>query len=440
MTTFYINTLGCKVNRYESDGIAADLEQQGASRVDRPDMADICIINTCTVTSRAGMQSRQEIRRIRKTNPAAGLIVTGCYAQTEPETVRSITGVDQVVGHDHKFRIPEMIFQGDFTGQEPFGRDSVLLKNTAYRNFQTTVKGEMTRAYLKIQDGCNSFCSYCIIPYARGRSRSMKEKDIMEQLRILSDSGFNEVILTGIHIGNWGADLPSSSTFTGLLERIVREKPVNRVRISSIEPMEVTDTIIDLIKAGDTVCDHLHIPLQSGEDGVLKRMNRPYGTDFFKDLIERIHHAIPSACIGTDIIAGFPGETEKSFERTLSLVQSLPLSYMHVFPFSPRKGTRAAGFTDRVTDGIITERCSLLRSVSREKRLAFESKFKGETLNGIVLEKRTPETGTLKAVTSNYLNVSVEGSDSMKGKMVDVKVEKWDSDKGLTGTIQPNPN
>ncbi|MCF8045054.1 MAG: tRNA (N(6)-L-threonylcarbamoyladenosine(37)-C(2))-methylthiotransferase MtaB [Desulfarculaceae bacterium] len=437
MTLFYIHTLGCKVNRYESDGIAAELEKKGARRTDRPDRADVCVINTCTVTSKAGMQSRQEIRRIRKSNPDARLIVTGCYAQTESETVKAISGVDRVVGHEQKFGIADMITGGKFHDAKPGDVNSPVCNDTAYRNFQTPVKGEMTRAYLKIQDGCNAFCSYCIIPYARGRSRSMPERDILEHLKILSDSGYNEVILTGIHIGNWGSDLPSAPTFTDLLETIVRKKPVNRIRISSIEPMEVTDGLIDLIREGHTICDHLHIPLQSGDDMILGRMNRPYGTALFKDLIAKVHHAVPGASIGTDIIAGFPGETDESFERTLSLVQSLPLDYMHVFPFSPRKGTRAYNFTDRVADKTVTDRCARLREISAAKRRAFESGFFGSILNGVVLEKRNPDTGLLKVVTSNYLNISVDTDDSFKGKTVDVQVEKWDSNGNLTGTIQP---
>ena len=437
MTTFYINTLGCKVNRYESDGIAAELEKKGAFRTDRAEWADICIINTCSVTSKAGMQSRQEIRRIRKANPNAALIVTGCYAQTESETVKSIDGVDRVVGHEQKFGIADMIFDGPFTRSKDGTSEPSICSDTVYRSFQTPVKGEMTRAYLKIQDGCNSFCSYCIIPYARGRSRSMPENEIMEHLKILSDSGYNEVILTGIHIGNWGLDLPSSPDFTGLLERIVRQKPVNRIRISSIEPMEVTDRILDLIREGPWVCDHLHIPLQSGDDMVLKRMNRPYDTAFFTDLIQNVHQRVPSASIGTDIIAGFPGETEESFERTYSLVKSLPIDYMHVFPFSPREKTKAYRFSGRVADKTVTDRCARLRKLSKTKRRSFESKFFGTTLNGIVLEKRNPATGRLNVVTSNYLNVSVEGEDSCKGKVVDVQVEKWDSNGSLTGMIQP---
>lgn len=437
MTLFYIHTLGCKVNRYESDGIAAELEQKGAHRTNRPDRADVCVINTCTVTSKAGMQSRQEIRRIRKSNPDARLIVTGCYAQTESETVKAISGVDRVVGHEQKFGIADMITSEDFHDPKPVDVNSSVCNDTSYHTFQTPVKGEMTRAYLKIQDGCNAFCSYCIIPYARGRSRSMPERDILEHLKILSDSGYNEVILTGIHIGNWGSDLPSAQTFTDLLETIVRKKPVSRIRISSIEPMEVTDGLIDLIRDVHTICDHLHIPLQSGDDMVLERMNRPYDTGFFTDLIQKVHRSIPSASIGTDIIVGFPGETDESFDQTLALVKSLPIDYMHVFPFSPRKGTRAYSFTDRVANKTVTDRCARLREVSAAKLRTFESGFFGSILNGIVLEKRNPNTGLLKVVTSNYLNISVDGDDSFKGKTVDVKVEKWDFYGNLTGKIQP---
>ncbi len=430
MNTFYIKTLGCKVNRYESDGIASELTDNGYKKAKAIKDAQVCIINTCTVTSKAGMQSRQAIRKITKSNPDAKIIVTGCHAQIEPELIKSIKDVDEVVDHKSKFQLTNAIMDSF-----PYP-ESNRCKDTVFRSFKGVVKGEMTRAYLKIQDGCNSYCTYCIIPYARGNSRSMSENEVINNLNQLYNKGFNEAILTGIHIGVWGLDFSKKSTFSKLLKNIIREKNVPRIRISSIEPNELTDDIIELATNNNQLCDHFHIPLQSGDDKILKKMERPYNTDLFKKLIKKINKRLPLVSIGLDVIAGFPGETKEQFENTYSLIQNLKISYLHVFPFSPRKGTKAYDFPDKVNNNEIKSRCSLLRKLSIVKKAEFENRMINKTLKAIVQTKRDKTTNLLKATTSNYLSVLAKGGNDLKGKIVDITLEKWDENKKLHGTIK----
>ncbi|MCP3901202.1 MAG: tRNA (N(6)-L-threonylcarbamoyladenosine(37)-C(2))-methylthiotransferase MtaB [Desulfobacteraceae bacterium] len=430
MKTFYIKTLGCKVNRYESDGIATELTDNGYKKAKTIKDAKVCIINTCTVTSKAGMQSRQAIRKISKSNPDAKIIVTGCHAQIEPELIKSIKDVDEIVDHKSKFQLTNAIMDSF-----PFP-ESNRCRDTVFRSFKNVVKGEMTRVYLKIQDGCNSYCSYCIIPYARGSSRSMPENEVIANLNQLYANGHNEAILTGIHIGVWGLDFSKKSTFSKLLKNIIKEKAVPRVRISSIEPNELTDDIIELAADNTRLCDHFHIPLQSGDNEILKKMERPYNKDIFICLIKKINKKLPLASIGIDVIAGFPGESKEQFENTYSLIQDLQISYLHVFPFSPRKGTKAYDFPDKVNNNEIKSRCSLLRKLSISKKTEFENRMINITLKAIIQTKRDKKTNLLKATTSNYLSVLVEGEDNLKGKIVDIIPEKRDENKKLHGIIK----
>ncbi|MCP4117844.1 MAG: tRNA (N(6)-L-threonylcarbamoyladenosine(37)-C(2))-methylthiotransferase MtaB [Desulfobacteraceae bacterium] len=435
MNQFYITTLGCKVNQYESDGIATALISNGWLRVDSPGEADISIINTCAVTSRAAMQSRQEIRSIIRSNPEAKVVVTGCHAQTEPELVKGIENVHSVLGHTDKFKIAEAIIAADEglddlpSPQKPFS------SATLFQGFEPAVTGNKTRAYLKIQDGCNSFCTYCIVPYARGRSRSMPEKDIISHLEHLDRKGYKEAVITGIHTGAWGLDLADKSSFTKLLRTIVEKDPIHRIRISSIEPKELTDEIIGLAAGNPIICDHFHIPLQSGDDEILKRMGRPYDTGYFKELIWKIHEAMPHAAMGIDVLQGFPGESEEAFERTHALLAGLPISYLHVFPFSARKGTPAYDYPDKVDSETLKRRCAAMRALGLEKRRAFEQKNLGRRLEGVIQEERDRSTGMLKAITSNYLTLLVEGGDEFKRCAVDVTLESVVPAGTLHGTI-----
>ncbi len=437
---FYIETLGCKVNTYESDGIAAGLEDHGLIRGKKGSHADICIINTCAVTSKAGMQSRQAIRRLIRENPDAKIMVTGCHAQTDPELVGQIQEIDQIICHRDKAQIAQYIAENVKNEAEK----SLSFKKTdhgktaEFIGFDKPVSGSMTRAYLKIQDGCNAFCTYCIIPYARGASVSMPKEMVFDHIAGLADKGFNEVIITGIHSGMYGLDLFPPYSLSALVRELDKKKQVGRIRISSIEPNEITRELIDLAKPGHILCDHFHIPLQSGDNEILRRMKRPYTVEEFKKVVHDIHDALPFAGIGLDVIIGFPGETDALFKNTFELIKALPVSYLHVFPFSPRKGTPAFHFTPKVDGQVIKERCARMRKLDREKRKAFIQKNKGRTLQGLVQNQADKTSGKLKAVTSNYLTVLLEKNDTLKGKLVDLRYDHIDKDLRITADFLAN--
>nr|WP_320192547.1 tRNA (N(6)-L-threonylcarbamoyladenosine(37)-C(2))-methylthiotransferase MtaB [uncultured Desulfobacter sp.] len=445
--TFYIESLGCKVNQYESDAIAARLEAHGFSRAGKAQSADICIINTCAVTSRAGMQSRQETRKLIREHPDATVIVTGCHAQTDPEQFRKISGVDLIVCHQDKPLIPEYLARKAadkdlFKFRKPeYGKSACFLK---FVESDQPVFGKMTRAYLKIQDGCNQFCTYCIIPYARGASVSMPFDQVMTHVSSLNRIGFKEVILTGIHTGLYGLDLTPETSLTQLVKKMDETRPVDQIRISSIEPNEITDDLIHMAGPGHILCDHFHIPLQAGDNDVLARMKRPYSVEQFSKVIHRIHEILPHAGIGLDVIMGFPGETDKAFENTYQLVADLPVSYLHVFPFSPRQGTPAWHFTPKVPSDKAKKRAALMRELGEQKRSAFIELNRGRVLQGLVQNQRDRHTGMLKAITTNYLTVFIkdEGDtqgiqDNLKGKIVNLKYDQSGDADCLVGQIVP---
>ena len=435
MKSFYIKTLGCKVNRYDSDGIATELIKNGLVKAKTIKNAQICIINTCTVTSKAGMQSRQAIRKIIKSNPSAKIIVTGCHAQIEPEKIKAIENVDEIVSHKDKFKIFDALIAKDISKYHfPFPEPK-RCKDKVFRSFKYVVKGEMTRAYLKIQDGCNSYCSYCIIPYARGQSRSMPANEVISNLHNLYSEGYEEAILTGIHLGTWGWDFAKKSSLSKLVQKIVITEDLPRIRISSIEPNELTDDIINFAADSARVCEHFHIPLQSGTDEILKKMKRPYDTQLFKNLIAKINKRLPGASIGIDVISGFPGETIDHFENTFAFIKKLQISYMHVFPYSPRKGTKAYEFSDKVNNSEIKSRCAKLRELSNKKKKNFEKQMINKKLKAIIQTRRDKKTNLLVATTSNYLSVLVEGRDDIKRKIVDIIPEKWDENNRLHGIV-----
>jgi threonylcarbamoyladenosine tRNA methylthiotransferase MtaB len=469
MKKFFIQTLGCKVNQYESDGIGSGLEKKGWQKGRKNEPCDVFIINTCSVTSKAGMQSRQAIRKIKRENPHAQVIVTGCHAQTDPDGIKKIqfnksdhnllsnhysgsggsnglSGSDHslisngstgssglnkhsgfhIVSHMDKTRIADNI-ELICKNNSPFEfKKTAFHKTDIFKGFNHVVKGSMTRAYLKIQDGCEAFCTYCIVPYARGSYVSMPQQDVLKHLEKLNDAGFKEVILTGIHTGMYGVDLKKKTTLFQLLEKINRKKPVHRIRLSSIEPGEINENIINLAAKENILCDHFHIPLQSGDDDILKKMKRPYDTDLFENVIQKIHRILPHAGIGVDTLIGFPGETDQQFENTYNLIAKLPVSYLHVFPFSPRKGTPAFSFKNQVDSGIIKERCATMRQLDKAKRDAFIKSNLNRKLKGLVQHKTDKKTDMLKAVTSNYLNIMLKEEPELRGKIVDIELDSFD--------------
>jgi len=442
MHRFTITTLGCKVNQFESEALEQKLSDGGQCVVLRDkELVDLCIINTCTVTQKASMQSRQAIRQAIRSNPKARIIVTGCYAQTEPDEIKKIKGVHHVIGHFDKHKIPDMIL----AGKENTLPSPVLKHQLHHFNSMPSVAlGYRTRPFLKIQDGCNAFCTYCIVPYARGPSRSLPPEQVLDNINIIHQAGYHEVVLTGIHLGNYGKDLDKRKVgLLDLLKRIRKSCTINRVRLSSIEPCELTEDIIKFIAQSDSgagsgqakICHHFHVPLQSGDDFILKRMYRPYSRSFFADLVKKIHKLLPDSAIGVDTLIGFPGESDEAFENTYSLIEQLPVSYLHVFPFSPRRGTPAYTYSDRVDSMVIKKRCQKMRTLGKHKRNVFYNKFKGKTLEILIEGKQNKTTNLLKGITSNYIPVLVKGEDKLRNTMVNVTINEVSDSNQVFGTI-----
>lgn len=432
MKTFFITTLGCKVNQYESEAISQCLTEAGWAQAPFEGGAHLCIINTCTVTGKASMQSRQAIRQVIRNNPESFVIVTGCYAQTEAEEIRKIDGVGSVVGHTDKHKIPAAVLATAVRSLPDLDRGEACTEKK-FRNMPVVVRGKRSRPFLKIQDGCDSFCTYCIVPYTRGRSRSMLEDDVLSNLKQLTAAGYREAVLTGIHVGCYGLDLNPETSLQALFERIEREEAIERLRLSSIEPTELTDGIVDLVAASSRFCDHFHIPLQSGDDGILKRMHRPYDSTLFRNLLKRIHAKIPSAAIGVDTLIGFPGETQEAFENTYNLIKSLPVTYLHVFPFSPRKGTPASTYTDQVPGHILKERCARMRTLGLAKKRAFFERQLGKEADVLFEGKRDSSTGLLKGISGNYVTVLAEGKDALKNTVCKVTLTELHNDNAVIG-------
>jgi threonylcarbamoyladenosine tRNA methylthiotransferase MtaB len=431
MTTFSIKTLGCKVNQFESETLERTLIDCGCQLTDAEQEADICIINTCTVTQKASMQSRQAIRQAIRSNPEARIVVTGCYAQTEPEAIQRIAGVHDIIKHADKPRIPEIVSLTDNstpnTQGTPVPPSSVIPHPSSFPS--------RTRPFLKIQDGCNAFCSYCIVPYARGRSRSLPVETVLQSILSLKTDGIHEIVLTGIHLGHYGLDLSPPTGLPDLLESIERQGIMERIRISSIEPAEVSNELIDRIAGSHMFCRHFHIPLQSGDNEVLHRMNRPYTREMFHHLVCRIHDRMPDAAIGADILVGFPGESDTAFDQTVSLIEALPITYLHVFPFSPRKGTPAYGFADQIPHDIVKTRCGILSTLGRAKKKSFYREHIGKDVEILIEGTRDKTTGHLKGLTSNYLPVMVEGSDYLKNTLTTVRIIRPIGESAMLGQI-----
>jgi len=434
MPHYYITTLGCKVNRFESDAVGMALTSQGWTEAKKPSEADVCVINTCTVTGKASVESRNIIRQTIRKSPSTRVVVTGCYAQTEAEEIEKIDGVDAVISHTEKHRLPELIIALYEKGDAHFSEDrNASCRETVFKGIDVEVPGTRTRPLLKIQDGCNAFCSYCIVPHTRGRSRSMETPEVMSRLAGLGAKGYQEVVLTGIHIGCYGLDLTPATSFYELLNQMKEESPVTRVRLGSMEPMEITDEIIDLVTTSPFFCDHVHIPLQSGDDTVLSRMKRPYTAKRFEELVTRIHELSPAAAIGADVIIGFPGETEEQFENTCTLLSSLPLSYLHVFPFSPRERTPAATFDGRIDGEVMKQRTARVRAIGDAAKKRFMEAAVGSRAEVLVEKERDRKTGLLKGLTSNYIPVQFEGDDELMNQLVPVVLEAISDAGHLTG-------
>jgi threonylcarbamoyladenosine tRNA methylthiotransferase MtaB len=430
MPKFSITTLGCKVNQAESEAIAQELLDSEWLAASSCENAEVCVVNTCTVTQKASMQSRQAIRRAIRSNPNARVIVTGCYAQTAPQEIKDIEGVDCIVGQDKKHAIGRMIrTNGDINSETEMAFPGDIKLERHFAKMSIATAASRTRPFLKIQDGCNAFCTYCIVPYARGRSRSLPVDDVLRSIDRFAEAGFEEVVLTGIHLGAYGRDLNPATNLADLMKRIETKASITRIRISSIEPFELTEEVIQQVAASEIFCKHFHIPLQSGDDGILKKMGRPYTQQDFTALISNIHKRMPAAAIGVDTLIGFPGETEAAFENTYELIDRLPISYLHVFPFSQRPGTPAATLPNKIDPRIIKARAERIRELGHQKRIDFYRRFEGVSLSVLIEGKRDRATGLLKGLSSNYLPVLVDGGNDLQNIIVDVKIKKLEGDR-----------
>jgi threonylcarbamoyladenosine tRNA methylthiotransferase MtaB len=435
MKTVAITTLGCKTNQLDSAVMEESLRQGEFRLTDFSDQADVYIINTCTVTHKSDFQSRQFIRRAKRQNPDAKIIVAGCYAQVNPDEVSKIEGVDYVIGNTGKIDIAAIL--GADAGASlapaqtghPQGMSlqtkiitTDVFKEKEVKGFKVSTFSGHTRAFLKIQEGCHAFCSYCIVPYARGGSRSVKPAEVMDGLKRLVDEGYREVVLTGIHLGYYGEELSPATDLLSLAKGIDKEFPKLRVRISSLEPTEITDEFIEFLSTSSAVCNHLHIPLQSGDDNILKAMNRGYTSSFFASVIEKVVAKVKDAGIGVDVIVGFPGEGEGEFLNTYNLLKRLPVSCLHVFPYSKRKGTPAALFLNHVHPDTIKKRCELLRELSEEKKKEFTGRFVGKEVSALVEGKKDTGSGLIKATTRNNLQLQVRCDTGMRNHEIKVVV------------------
>lgn len=394
-------TLGCKTNQFESAALEEQLAGAGYRMVPFEEGADLVIVNTCTVTAKTDAQSRNLIRRARRINPQARVVVTGCYAQVEPDALSRLEGVALVLGNEEKKQLLNELAAA--ATEETGGRATIRVGDIARVRQAEPLPlyhfADRSRAFVQIQNGCDAFCSYCIIPYARGRSRSVSPEDVVHQVANLVAGGYPEVVLTGIHIGGYGRDLTPATGLTKLVRRLLAETAVGRLRLGSIEPMELEPELIEAMAATPTICPHLHIPLQSGSDTVLQRMGRPYDTAAFRQLIATLDQRIPGIALGLDVIAGFPGETDAEHAATVALLERLPLAFLHVFPYSRRPGTPAARMTDQVPTGVIKARAAELRELGERKTTAFARRFVGRELEVVVLGSGR------KGLSAHYLEV-----------------------------------
>ena len=420
MKTIAFHTLGCKVNTYESNAMLKIFNEAGYQEVDFKEIADVYVINTCTVTNTGDSKSRQMIRKAIRKNPQATVCVVGCYSQIAPEEIEQIEGVGVVLGTQHRKDIVKYVDEYLKTGKPVIKVDNVMnLKKFEDLNID---RFKNTRAFLKIQDGCNNFCTYCIIPYARGRVRSRDKDSVLNQAKTLVANGYVEIVLTGIHTAGYGEDLDNYS-FYDLLVDLVKIDGLKRLRISSIETSQISDEMMNLIGSNDIIVDHLHIPLQSGCDATLKRMNRKYTTSQYLEKINKIRNYLPNIAFTTDVIVGFPGESDEEFEETYNFIKEVNYSELHVFPYSPRRNTPAAKMKDQVDDKIKHERVNRLLELSKELNRDFALKQIGKTLK-VLFEKRDGDY--LVGHASDYLKVRVKTTDNLIGEIVEVKINNYE--------------
>lgn len=428
MPTFSIQNFGCRATEADAASMRQQLLSRGLTLTDDHSAADVVVLNTCTVTASADAQAREAVRKIHRANPSARIVVSGCYAQRAPEEVAVLPGVALVVGNSHIGEIPTIVSRAAFSKAsagnfvavaeiaEPLSLargpakilTSDIFASAISRPLPEPASGDRTRPILKIQDGCNHRCSYCVIPFVRGRSRSVSPTAVVEHVQNFVRGGAREVVLSGINLGSYGRDLSPQSGLQALVRRILTETEIDRLRFSSIEPQDITQEFIDLVASSDRIAPHFHVPLQSGSDRILRAMHRWYRADHYAQRIQYIRQALPHAAIGADVIAGFPGETEDDFARTLDVIEELPFTYLHAFSFSPRPGTEAATLGSPVNEFLIRIRARKLRELGTLKATEFRISQSSTRHSALTLHRNGE--GWTECLTGNYLRVRIAGS------------------------------
>ncbi len=415
-------TLGCKVNQYESEAVSSIFEQNGYEVVSFDRDSDVYIINTCTVTNLSDRKSRQAIRKAKKTNPDAIVIVMGCYAQTSSEEVLKIPGVNMVIGTKDRGRIMEYVERIE-AGECRINAVDNIMASRSFEELKLSTYKERTRAYLKIQEGCSQFCAYCIIPYARGPIRSRKPDDIIEEVRQLADGGFLEVVLTGIHLASYGRELEGTDLLD-IIEKIHSIDGIKRIRLGSIEPTTITKEFVEATGRLPKLCPHFHLSLQSGCDKTLAEMNRKYNTDEYRKSVELLKNNIPDVAITTDLMVGFPGESEEDFLKSRDFAEEMGFSKIHVFKYSPRKGTPAAEMKNQVSPEEKERRSEIMLTLSDELEKNYMELYVGRNMEVLYEQEMQAEDGYIEGLTNNYIRVMAKGDISLKGKLAETKLSK----------------
>lgn len=427
MREYFVQNFGCRATQADGASLERQLAAQGMAPAYSAKEAEFVVLNTCTVTAAADQDARAAIRRIHRENPGAKILVTGCYAQRAPEEVAALQGVTWVVGNSHKHKIAEIAAAGPLLSDKHEAGNFVSLERVSLSAPAFTIVGdifahteliaapvfagesiaEKTRPNLKVQDGCNNRCSFCIIPSVRGQSRSMKLDRVIEEANALVAAGYRELVLSGINLGRWGRDFQPQLRFEQLVRALLECTGIEKVRISSVEPMDWSDELIELVAGSSRIAKHAHVPLQSGSDHILRRMHRKYRPWHYAEKIRKIHEAMPDAAIGADVMVGFPGETDELFEESRSFIEHLPFTYLHVFTYSSRPGTPSAAMPNQVPVHIARERNRVLRDLAAKKNLEFRKKFIGQSLEAITLQANGE--GWTEALSDNYLKVRLDG-------------------------------
>jgi threonylcarbamoyladenosine tRNA methylthiotransferase MtaB len=462
--TFHIVNFGCRATQSDGAAIEQAFLKNQLGKTDQWQNSDVVVINTCTVTHSADTEARHMIRRIHRTNPSARIVVTGCYAQRAADEISQMDGVTCVVGNSHKDQLVPLVLRhhldttpaGDlFAGNAPSGSVtrgaefelstealrhpgaavycSSIFEAKELRSISSPSGAGRTRPLLKVQDGCSYRCSYCVIPYVRGDSRSLPADEVIRQVELLLDQGFKEIVLTGIHLGAYGRDLSTRENLAGLVGKILQQDRLERLRLSSVEPLELTDEVIELVAQSQRMARHFHIPLQSGSDRILRLMRRPYLANYYAGLVEKVRRLVPDAGIGADVMVGFPTETEADHEKTKELLVALSITYLHVFPYSERPGTASAGLRPLVPSLVVQQRGLELRQLGAKKNLQFRRSFLSKNLSVITLETDGQQSG-VEAVSSNYLRVEIPMQGIAPNQVLQVQVTEI-TDNGLEGRV-----